>query len=101
MRAIVLWWCCLALAGCASQPDGAELVAPCPPAALPVCHAQAMGCGVGPFCYRTLGGVDCYGEPEPARRTIDAAAPPAACYVTPRRVGAESPLRAARHFASL
>ena len=80
MRAIVLG--CLFLAGCAAQSGGVTFVNPCPPAALPTCHAQAAGCGAAPFCYRTLGQVDCYPAPAPGRRTVEEVVPPTTgCYV--------------------
>ncbi len=80
MRAIVFWLCSLALAGCAERSD-VTLLSPCPPAALPTCQAHAAGCDSAPFCYRTLGQVDCYPEPELARRTIEEVVSPARCYV--------------------
>ena len=75
------------LAGCAASDAGLTLVTPCPPSALPTCHAQASGCGAAPFCYRTLGQVDCYPEPEAGRRTVEEIVPPpAGCYlVRPQR----------------
>ncbi len=87
MRAILLAPAALLVAGCAAQPAGVAFLAPCPPAALPTCHAEAAGCDVSPFCYRTLGQVDCYAAPEPRRRTIEEVAPaPAGCHVLLRPV---------------
>jgi hypothetical protein len=83
MRAIILG--CLLLAGCAQPQVEATFVAPCPPAALPTCHAEAAGCLAAPYCYRTLGQVDCYAQPEPGRRTVEEVVPPpTGCYVLSR-----------------
>lgn len=76
MRPIACFALAVLLAGCAGRAQETVLLAPCPPAALATCHAQAIGCGAPPFCYRTLGQVDCYPEPEPRRRTIEAVTPP-------------------------
>lgn len=65
----------LLIAGCAGQPGGVAYLSPCPPAALPIYHAEAAGCAGAPFCYRTLGQVDCYAEPEPRRRTVEEIVP--------------------------
>ena len=81
MRVIALWLCFLALAGCAARPSDVTLLSPCPPAALPACQVHAAGCDSAPFCYRTLGRVDCYRDPELARRTVEELVSPAACYV--------------------
>jgi hypothetical protein len=79
MRAIAL--ACLFLAGCAAQSGEMTLLSPCPAAALPTCHAQAAGCRAAPYCYRTLGQVDCYPDAELARRTVEEVVPPPTdCY---------------------
>lgn len=66
------------LAGCA-RPTELATFTPCPPQALPVCHADASGCATAPFCYRTLGVVECYGTPEALRRTAEEVVAPIAC----------------------
>lgn len=76
-RALVLL--CLPLLGACAEPVGYVALSPCPPGALPVCHAGAAGCGQPPFCYRTLGVVDCYLGPEEARRTVEEIVAPFAC----------------------
>lgn len=63
----------LMLGACAQQG------APRPLAALPVCQAAAASCGAAPYCYRTLGRVDCYATAELARATVEEIVPPAAC----------------------
>lgn len=88
MRRLALGMALIFLAACAPARDAA-LVAPCPPAALATCHASAADCGAAPFCYRTLGRVDCYLEPEP-RRTVEEVVPaPAGCFLplAPARLG--------------
>ena len=87
MRDIALGLASILVAGCAGGPNGAALLAPCPPAALATCHARAVGCETPPHCYRTLGRVDCYEEPEPGRRTVEEVVPPAAgCHAPALRV---------------
>lgn len=76
IRALAL--CLPLLAACVGPRDYVTL-GPCPPRALPVCHAGASGCETPPFCYRTLGVVDCYWAPEADRRTVEEIVAPAAC----------------------
>jgi len=76
IRALAL---CLPLLAACAGPMEHVAFAPCPPRALPVCHAGGSGCETAPFCYRTLGVVDCYPSPEPARRTVEEIVAPAAC----------------------